>query len=107
MRLSKSDVITALAGISIIAGLGYLLYLDITKSVGPGSTELIGKIISKHNTTERKYSAQVVWDEIFKDSKLYNFDTIRTAEHSEAIIKLKDGTVITLNEKQHDPPCLF
>jgi hypothetical protein len=98
MKLSKSDVIAALTGITIIASLGYLLYYQINRQAGAGNTELIGKIISKSNLAERKYSAQVVWDEVFKDSKLYNFDTIRTAEHAEAVIRLKDGTVITLNE---------
>jgi hypothetical protein len=98
MRLSKSDVIAAVTGLTIIASLGYLLYYNINKQSGVGNTELIGKIVSKSNQAERKFSAQVVWDEVYKDSKLYNFDTIRTAEQGEAVIRLKDGTVITLNE---------
>lgn len=81
-----------------MAVLSYLLYLDITRGSGPGSTELIGKIAAKRNMAERKYSAQVVWNEVFKDSDLYNYDTIRTADRSEAVIRLKDGTEITLNE---------
>ena len=98
MRLSKSDVFAALSGITIIAVLGALLYYTINKQSGAGSTELIGKLVSKSNLAERKYTAQVMWDEIFKDSDLYNYDTIRTGESAEAIIRLKDGTVITLNE---------
>ncbi len=98
MRLSKSDVITALSGITIIALLGAMLYYTVHKQSGAGSTELIGKLVSKSNLAERKYTAQVVWDEIFKDSDLYNYDTIRTGENAEAVIRLKDDTTITLNE---------
>lgn len=98
MRLSKSDAIVALSGITILAVLGTLLYYNIYKQSGAGSTELIGKLVSKSNLAERKYTAQVVWDEIFKDSDLYNYDTIRTGENAEAVIRLKDGTIITLNE---------
>ncbi|HQL81508.1 MAG TPA: FecR family protein, partial [Spirochaetota bacterium] len=98
MRLSKSDVIAALSGITILAVLGTLLYYNINRHAGAGSTELIGKLVSKSNLAERKYTAQVVWDEIFKDSDLYNYDTIRTGESAEAVIRLKDGTTITLNE---------
>jgi hypothetical protein len=98
MRLSKSDIIAASTGILLLASLSYLLYADINRQIGAGSTELIGDIKSKRNVAERKYSAQVVWDEVEKNSKLYNFDTIRTADQSEAIIRLKDGTEIVLNE---------
>jgi hypothetical protein len=98
MRLSKSDFITAFIGISIFALLGFLLYTDLTSHSGAGNAELIGKILTKRNTAERKYSEEVVWDEVSRDSKLYNYDTVRTADQSEAVIKLKDGTEITLNE---------
>lgn len=83
---------------AILSVLGYLLYADIMYRSGMGSTKLIGQITSKRNTAERKYSSQVVWDEITKGSSLYNYDTVRTADHSEATIKLVDGTVINLSE---------
>jgi hypothetical protein len=98
MKLSKSDILTALVGVTILAVLGYLLYIDLTGQAGPGNTKIIGKITAKRNIAERKYSTQVIWDEIFKDSKLYNYDTVRTADQSETVIRLNDGTEITLNE---------
>lgn len=98
MRLSKSDTVIAIIGITLLSILGYLLYADIMTRSGSGTTKLIGKIVSKRNTTERKFSSQVVWDDVYKDTKLYNFDTIRTADNAEATIRLIDGTVITLNE---------
>jgi hypothetical protein len=98
MRLSKSDFITAFIGGTILTVLGYLLYADITSHSGAGNRELIGKIMNKRNQAERKFSEQVVWDDIFKESKLYNYDTVRTSEQSEASIRLKDGTEITLSE---------
>ncbi len=87
-----------LIGITALAALGYLLYLDITRPGGPGGTELIGTIISKSNVAERKYSRDVIWADVHKDSDLYNYDTIRTADGSQVLIRLKNGTEITLNE---------
>lgn len=98
MRLSKSDIFIIILGLSLIAGLGYLLYADITAASGPGNTKKIGKITAARNTTERKYSSRVVWGEVYKDSVLYNYDTVRTADQSETTIRLDDGTEITLNE---------
>ncbi|MBN1497016.1 MAG: FecR domain-containing protein [Spirochaetes bacterium] len=98
MRLSKSDFFIIILGLSLIAGLGYLLYADITAASGPGNTKKIGKITAARNTTERKYSSRVVWGEVYKDSVLYNYDTVRTADQSETTIRLDDGTEITLNE---------
>lgn len=98
MRLSKSDTVAVVTGIAIIAVLGYLLYADIMGRSGMGKTKLIGKVTAKRNTAERKFSSQVVWDEVSKGSSLYNYDTIRTTDHSEATLRLIDGTVITLNE---------
>ncbi|TFH40945.1 MAG: iron dicitrate transport regulator FecR, partial [Chrysiogenales bacterium] len=97
MRLSKSDILIPLIGITALAALGYLLYLDITRPGGPGGTELIGTIISKSNVAERKYSRDVIWADVHKDSDLYNYDTIRTADGSQVLIRLKNGTEITLN----------
>ena len=98
MKLSKSDILAPFFGVSILAVLGYLLYIDLTGQSGPGNTKQIGKIVARRNIAERKYSTQVIWNEVFKDSKLYNFDTVRTADQSETVILLNDGTEITLNE---------
>ncbi|OHD64189.1 MAG: hypothetical protein A2176_00945 [Spirochaetes bacterium RBG_13_51_14] len=98
MRLSKSDIIAASAGVTILAVLGYLLYGDLTRKGAGATTEQIGTIATKRNLAERKFSSQVVWNEVFKNSTLYNYDTVRTADQSEAVIRLNDGTVITINE---------
>ncbi len=98
MRLSKSDTAAVVIGTVILTILGYLLYADIMERTGTGTTKRIGEITAKRNTTERKFSSQVVWDDVYKGSSLYNYDTIRTADQSEATIHLTDGTVITLNE---------
>lgn len=98
MKLSKSDTVAVVLGIVILSVLGYLLYADIMDRSGAGKTKLIGEITAKRNTAERKFSSQVIWDEVYKGSSLYNYDTVRTADNSEATIRLNDGTVITLNE---------
>lgn len=98
MRLSKSDFFTTTIGLTILALLGYLLYSDITAGSGPGNTKPIGKITARRNVAERKYSNRVIWGEILKNATLYNYDTVRTADQSEASIRLNDGTEISLSE---------
>lgn len=98
MRLSKSDFFITALGLSIIAGLGYLLYTDITTGSGPGNTKRIGKITASRNIAERKFSNRVVWGGVSKNTPLYNYDTVRTADQSETSIRLDDGTEITLSE---------
>ena len=98
MKLSRNDILFILVGTAVLCGLSFLLYRDMTRHSGPGNTEQIGRITAKRNMAERKYSTQVVWDEIDRNTKLYNFDTVRTSDQSEAIIRLNDGTEINLGE---------
>ncbi len=59
---------------------------------------MIGTLVAKSNVAERKYTRDVIWSELDNDSDLYNYDTIRTSNRSQAHIRLKNGTEITLNE---------
>ncbi len=86
------------AGTAVIAVFSFLLYQDMTRSAGAGRTEQVGTITFKRQVAQRKYSSQVVWDDIQQNAPVYNYDTIRTADISEAVIRLKDGTQIALNE---------
>jgi hypothetical protein len=84
--------------ILVILVLSVALYIDFNLGGGSGSGEIVGKISFKHKTAQRKFDNQVIWDELETETTLYNKDTIRTAELSEAVITLKDGTKIQLDE---------
>ncbi len=74
-----------------------LLYYDLYKSF-KGEGEPIGTIIFKKRNALRKIKNQSVWEYLKNEYPIYNGDSIKTEEFSEAILKLKDGTEISINE---------
>lgn len=98
MRSLNSNTLVPVAGAVIIAVFSLLLYFDMKGGRTSSQNEEIGTIVFKRQTAQRKYAEQVVWDDLAQSVPVYNYDTIRTADMSEAVIKLKDGTEIALNE---------
>ncbi len=97
MRLSRNETIFVGFGVSVIIAFSYLFYYDITKKI-TGSGELIGTITFKRKTAQRKYSSRVVWEDVGQNMPVYNNDSLRTSDLSEAVIKLNDGTEIRMDE---------
>jgi hypothetical protein len=50
----------------------------------------VGSIVFKNRTAHRKIENRVAWDRLKQESPVYNGDTIRTAEASEAFITFED-----------------
>ncbi|HON78532.1 MAG TPA: FecR family protein [Spirochaetota bacterium] len=98
MRLLKADILVLSISAVIITTFSFLLYLDLTKRIEFGETQSVGNIIFKRKVAQRKYNRQVIWEEVEQNQTLYNRDSIRTADNSDAVIKLKDGTRIELGE---------
>ncbi len=82
----------------IIGTVSFLLFLDFTSKIEAGDAEQIGVITFKKRVSQRKYGTQVIWEEIEQNAPVYVNDSIRTAERSEAVVKLKDGTSLELDE---------
>ena len=83
---------------SVIITFSLLFYFDITRKVDTSQSEVVGSVTFKRRVAQRKYAAQVVWEEVKQETPIYNHDAIRTADMSEAVIRLKDGTEISLDE---------
>lgn len=98
MRFSKTRLLFPAAGILIIIIFSLLFYLDITRRVSGSGLEKVGELTFKRRMAQRKYGAQVVWEDVRQHTPVYNYDSIRTADLSEAVIHLKDGTEISLAE---------
>ena len=89
----------------VIVGVGmasYLLYNDYhSKSTSDDSTinrEVIGEIVYSDNNVKRQFDNDVLWNAIDKKSPIYNRDSVRTGQNSNAAIKLLDNTMVELNE---------
>lgn len=98
MILSGKDLIVIAAGLAVMAAGGAGLYIDYTSRLSTDRSDQIGTITFKKKTAERKYSDQMIWEDIGKESPVFNNDTIRTADGSSAVVNLKDGTKIDLDQ---------
>ena len=94
----NSDYLAVGISLFIITVCSALLYADYTSKVEAGDAVRIGTITYKKKVAQRKYSSQVIWEDLEQNVPVYNNDSIRTADLSEAIIKLSDGTNINLDE---------
>jgi len=98
MKLSSSDFWTLGISAVIIAAFSVLLYADFAKKIEVDGAEQIGTITFKREVAQRRYQAQVVWEEVKQSYPVYNNDSIRTSDNSEAVIHLLDGTDINVDE---------
>lgn len=98
MNLSRNEIFFLSIIVSITVVVAILLYRDFTYKIQVEGGEIVGKLILKRNTAQRKYTSQVVWEELAMNVPLYNQDSIRTGSVSEALIVLNDGTEIDVDE---------
>ncbi len=98
MRFLTADFLVPFIGATAIIISLSLFYVDYTKKVDAGNLEEVGVITFKRLVAQRKYSKQVVWEEVQTNTPVFNNDAIRTAEKSDAVIRLNDGTEIKLAE---------
>ncbi len=89
-------VFTAIGSVVIAAALG-LLYRE-SRTFGSSSTETIGVVSYKYNSGQRKAERNMVWQDMEMEAPVFNRDTIRTAEQSEATVRLANGASISLDE---------
>jgi hypothetical protein len=98
MKLLRGDIIVSAGSALIITASSALLYADFTRKIEAGDLKQIGTITFKREVAQRKYQTQVVWEEVDQNFPVYNNDSIRTSELSEAVIHLNDGTDISIDE---------
>lgn len=75
-----------------------LFWKDVNRTLSKIGETPIGTITFKYKVAQRKFADRLIWDRLQKESYVYNGDTIRTANLSEATIRFTDDNVITLEE---------
>ncbi|MCB1173985.1 MAG: hypothetical protein KDK39_10480 [Leptospiraceae bacterium] len=75
-----------------------LFYVDYSREADIGTRKVIGKIVYKNNTVQRKFADEVVWSNLRSNSPLTNMDLIRSENLSDAIIYLNGDTKIKIDE---------
>jgi hypothetical protein len=76
----------------------FFLYRELTERIDKTGGDVIGTITFKKRSASRRYTDNVIWEEIEQESEIYNYDAVRTMEYSSAVISLKDGTRIELDQ---------
>ncbi|HPH02057.1 MAG TPA: FecR domain-containing protein [Spirochaetota bacterium] len=99
MRSSSRDAIFVFINLVIFCCFGWMLYADFSQRIEKTDGVRLGTITFKKRVAERKYSDQVIWETITENSVLYDNDSLRTADGSEATVLLDDGTRIELGEE--------
>jgi hypothetical protein len=79
-------VLICLIGLSVSL---WMFWKDINMTLTKQSEVPVGEIEFKRRSAQRKFSDRVIWDRLQQSSPIYNGDTIRTADLSEAIITLE------------------
>jgi len=98
MKFLTNDILFSGISVIIITTFSVLLYADFNKKIEAGNVKQIGTITFKREVAQRKYQSQVVWEGIDQNFPVFNNDSIRTSDLSEAVIHLLDGTDINIEE---------
>lgn len=97
-KFLTNDILVSGISAFIILTFSILLYADFNRKLDAGNAKQIGTITFKREVAQRKYLAQVVWEGIDQNYPVYDNDSIRTSDMSEAVIHLLDGTDISIEE---------
>ena len=94
-KKSKYKAIDFIIFFSCLAGAclsGVLFWREYNSTLVKLNEEPVGIIIFKKHVAQRKFIDRDVWDRLKQTSPIYNGDTIRTIDQSEAIVILEDET---------------
>ncbi|MDR2943056.1 MAG: HAMP domain-containing protein [Treponema sp.] len=83
-------VIICLAGSALS---GTVFWREYTRTLTKLNEEPVGTVVFTKRIAQRNFINRVAWDIIKKESPVYNGDTIRTIENSEAVIAFTDNAV--------------
>ncbi|HPO51020.1 MAG TPA: FecR domain-containing protein, partial [Spirochaetota bacterium] len=95
MRLSKSDLFFTLS-VFIVSALFFKLFIDDINAISTKNAESAATIIFKKNNAQRQFSSSLKWERLKNQSPVYNGDTLRTGNNSEAALFFEDGTKLDL-----------
>ena len=98
---TRSRVEDFLVLLLCLVGIGVSLHAFITE-LNAALVKLneipVATITFKYRTAQRRTVDRVLWDRLRQESPIYNGDTIRTAERSEATLHFDDGSSVDLTE---------
>lgn len=91
------DTVVIAAGIAVVVFAAIRLYSEFNRRIGSETSRAVGTITYRYRVAQRRHSSPVVWENVEQRDTVFNRDTIRTDNLSEAIVTLGDGTKIELD----------
>lgn len=76
----------------------WLFYESYTMTLKNQGGRQIATITFKYKTAQRRFEEGTIWDRLQQESPVYNGDTIRTADMSEATLHFIDGNKMNLTD---------
>lgn len=98
MKLSRSDVAVTLLVCLLSSFLILLFVRDLNAVLARGNEAELGSIVFRKHTATRKPAHSLQWERLRNHSTIYQGDTIRTADVSEAAVFFGDGTSLDVFE---------
>jgi FecR protein. len=98
MRFSRSDAAASAALLVGAAALVALFLADLGSSAARSGERQLGEVVFKRLAATRKAPGSLGWERMRNESPVYDADTLRTADLSEASIYFDDGTSLDMLE---------
>ena len=97
-RLALTNTFIVVFCLSICAYFIWLFVKDLNKSSVRTDKDSIATITFKYRIAQRKYADRTVWERLPDDAPLYDGDTIRTADMSQATINFGNNVILDVDE---------
>ncbi len=99
MRLSARRDVAVTAIVCVLSSILIYLYLDERgRSTVKSGERALGTIVFKKRNATRRVRSGLVWERMRNDSPIYEADTLRTADLSEATLRFDDGIDLDMYE---------
>jgi len=98
MKYSLGDgIVTGITGVFVVF-LFWAFVSDLNALTSHGDEPALGTITFKKQTATRRSAHSQVWERLRNQSPVYQSDTLRTAEDSEAVVNFDDGLNLDLQQ---------
>jgi hypothetical protein len=98
MRLSARDAAAGAVVVVLCAGLTFLYLQERGRTTVRANEKALGTVVFRKLSATRRASGGLVWERIRNNSPVYEADTLRTADSSEASVCFDDGTSLDMFE---------
>ncbi|MDV6236024.1 hypothetical protein CH379_010360 [Leptospira ellisii] len=95
----RKEIHVGFASFAILSASLFLFWREGAVDLDWGKKESVGNITFKYRTAQRKLSDRMVWQDVEQNFPIFNHDSVRTDELSEAVVTLVSGTKFELDPR--------